>query len=58
MSVEYSDLKSLIFQNCDARQYYNELPKDVREQLGSRSSNITSYESLQDYVKNLLKDDD
>ena len=54
MDIHYRDLESMIFSNGDARQYYNELPKGVREQLKPHSSNINSYEVLQEYAENLL----
>jgi len=53
--AEFRDLQGLIFQNADARQYYNELPKQIRDQLKPQSENITSFEALQDYVENLGK---
>lgn len=55
MLAEYVDLQALIFQNADARQYYNELPKEVRNQLKSHSDEIKSYESLRDYVNNIQR---
>lgn len=58
MSVKYSDLQSLIFQDTEARQYYNELPDYVRDQINTRSDNVNSYESLRDYAENLLRGDD
>ena len=51
--AEYRDLQGLIFQNADARQYYNELPKQIRDQLKPHSKNINSFEVLQEYVENL-----
>ena len=51
--VEHRDLESLIFQNCDARQYYNELSKHVRKRIKPHSSEINFYEALQEYVQKL-----
>ena len=53
MSAEYKDLHAMIFQNADARQYYNELPKSVRERLNLSTENLTSFEGLKEYVKNI-----
>lgn len=55
MSVEYNDFAHLIFQNVDARQYYNELPCHIREQIDSNSSNILSFKGLKDYAESLIK---
>ena len=48
---EYMDLQGLIFQNADARQYYNELPKNIRDQLEPHSGGINTFEVLQSYVE-------
>ena len=53
MSAEYKDLHAMIFQNADARQYYNELPKQVRDKLNHHAGNLNTYESLREYVENL-----
>lgn len=58
MSIECKDLQSLIFQDSNARQYYNELPKNTRDDMNSYSNEINSYKKLQDFVENLLKDKD
>jgi len=52
------NLESLIFENADARQYYNELPDYVREQIRSRGDSVKSFENLKDYAENLLRGDD
>jgi hypothetical protein len=52
-SLKYSDLQSLIFQNGNARQYYNELPRQLREGLDPHSDEIHTYESLREHVENL-----
>lgn len=56
--VEYNNLESLIFQNADARQFYNELPDFVRAQMSFNSGEINSYESLIVFAENLLLDND
>jgi len=53
----YDGLNSLIFQDADARQYYNELPEYVREMINSRGHNVNSFDSLKDYAENLLRGD-
>lgn len=58
MSGKYKDLQSLIEQDSEASRYYNELPEYVREQISSRSVDVNSYASLQDYAENLLRGDD
>jgi len=51
MSVHYKDLESLIFSNGDARQFFNELPKDIRANLKPHYNDIHSYESLREYAE-------
>ena len=53
----YSDLQSLIFQDADARQYYNELPEYVREMIQSRGNDVNSFDSLKSHAGRLLKGD-
>ena len=54
MSVEYNDLHALIFQNVDARQFYNELPKPVRDKLNLQASQLYTYERLIEYAEKLM----
>ena len=51
---EYKDLQAMIFQNADARQYYNELPKYIREMLNERGDDLNTFDSLQRYAETLL----
>ena len=51
---KYRDLQSLISQDADARQYYNNLPEYIREMLGTRGDNVTSWDSLKRNAENLL----
>ena len=53
LSAEYKDLHAMIFQNADARQFYNELPKSVREKLNLSAENLTSFENHKEYIKNI-----
>jgi len=48
------NLHSLIEQNEQARQYFNQLPDHVQEQISSRSDEVTSFERLQGLASNLL----
>ena len=48
---QYTDLQSLIFQNADARQYYNELPKETRKRLEAHSGDINTFENLREYAE-------
>jgi len=48
------NLHSLIEQNEQARQYFNQLPDYVQEQISSRSDEVTSFERLQGLASNLL----
>jgi len=52
---EYRDLDTMIFQDGNARQYYNELPGYIREQISSRRDNITTFDALKNYAENLLE---
>jgi len=53
----YPDLRALIFQDADARQYYNELPEYVREMIQSRGGDVNSFDSLKSHADRLLKGD-
>jgi len=53
MTAEYKDLHALIFQNVDARQYYNELPKQIRDRLNHYADDINTYESLREHVEKM-----
>jgi len=53
MTAEYKDLHALIFQNVDVRQYYNELPKQVRNRLNHHAYSINTYESLREDVEKM-----
>ena len=55
---KHSNLQSLIFKNAGARQYYNELPGDVRDLIGARGDNINSFGSLIDFAENMLRGND
>ncbi len=58
MQKKYTGLAELINSDCNAKRYFNSLPDYVRQQIFSRSSNVNSYENLQDYAENLLRGDD
>ncbi|MCL2351075.1 MAG: hypothetical protein FWC55_00935 [Firmicutes bacterium] len=50
-------MRALIFQDADARQYYNELPEYVREMIQSRGGDVNSFDSLKSHADRLLKGD-
>ncbi|MCL2462080.1 MAG: hypothetical protein FWF44_05390 [Defluviitaleaceae bacterium] len=54
----YGDLQALIFQDADARQYYNELPEYVREMIHERGGDVNSFDSLKSHADRLLRGDD
>ncbi len=56
--MKYADLFQLIENDGKAKQYYNELPGYVREQIASKAGGVNSMASLQDYAENLLRGDD
>jgi len=55
---KYRDMYELFQDNSEAKQYFNELPDYVRDQISTRSGNVNSYASLRDYAENLLRGDD
>lgn len=58
MPKKYGNLKQLIKQDKDAKQYYSELPDYVKSQMNQRADSVNSFESLRDYAENLLRGDD
>ena len=57
MSRRYDGLISLIFDNNQAREYFDNLPGYVREHITTRAHNINSFDSLKDYAENLTRGD-
>ncbi len=55
--MKYSSLQNLIQNDAQALAYYNDLPDYVKDHMKTRSQNINSFESLQDYAENLLRGD-
>ena len=55
---KYPDLYTLLLADKEADRYFDSLPDYVREQIGTRSHNVNSFESLRDYAENLLRGDD
>lgn len=55
---KYSDMYSLFAEDDEAKQYFNELPDYVQDQIKTRANNVNSFASLQDYAENLLRGDD
>jgi hypothetical protein len=56
--MKYRDLFELFQYDQKAKQYYDELPDYVREQIAARAAWVNSPESLQGYAENLLRGDD
>lgn len=54
---KFKDMNSLFEQNQQAKQYFDELPDYVREQISTRSGSINTFENLRDYAENLLRGD-
>jgi len=52
---EYADLQAMIFQDGNARQYYNELPEYIRDELSSRGDDLTTFDSLKRHAETLLE---
>lgn len=56
--MKYSGLDELTARDEQAKQYFNELPGYVKEQISQRKDNVNSFDSLKDYAENLLRGDD
>ena len=56
--MKYPNLDELIKNDSEANQYFFSLPDYVRDQINTRSENVNSLASLQDYAENLLRGDD
>lgn len=57
MKMKYPDLNALLREEPEARQYYNQLPDYVRDQIAQRPGGVNSLASLQDYAENLTRGD-
>lgn len=55
---KYSDLNELFENDSKAKQYYDELPNYVKDQINTRARNVNTFEKLQDYAENLMRGDD
>ncbi len=58
MGTKYNNMYTLLENDTEARQYFENLPDYVRAQINTRADNVNSLESLQDYAENLLRGDD
>lgn len=58
METKYNNMYTLLENDTEARQYFENLPDYVRAQINTRADNVNSLESLQDYAENLLRGDD
>lgn len=57
MKTKYDGLHDLIDDDNRAKEYYNSLPDYVKESIDARQQSINSFESLQDYAQNLLRNE-
>ena len=57
MADKYPGLNELLQGDQNARQYFDSLPAYVREHIQTRSQNVNSLASLQDFAENLLRGD-
>ena len=55
--MKYPDLDALLRSEPEARQYYDQLPQYVRDQISTRVTGVNSFESLKDYAENLTRGD-
>lgn len=55
---KYNDMYDLFQNDKNAKQYFDNLPDYVREQISTRANGVRSMENLQDYAENLLRGDD
>ena len=58
VSQKYSDLYALLADDLSARDYFNQLPDYVCDQMEERASGINSLESMQHYADKLTNGDD
>lgn len=58
MNRTYDGLYSLLEAESDARDFFEELPEYVQDQIAQRAKGINSFESLVDYAQNLTRGDD
>ncbi|WRS28307.1 hypothetical protein U6B65_04020 [Oscillospiraceae bacterium MB08-C2-2] len=53
----YPDMNQLFAQEPEAKQFFDKLPENVREQISTRADGVNSFESLRHYADNLLRGD-
>jgi len=56
MGIDHISLTTLMESDSNACDYYNSLPEHIKEKIKSYGENINSFDSLKDYVQNLLQD--
>ncbi len=54
---KYEGLEALLAADPRAEALFRQVPDYVRDQIRERGENVNSYDSLSDYVDNLLRGD-
>lgn len=54
---KYANMYELFNNDVQAKQYFENLPEYVRDQISTRPDNVNSFESLKDYAENLTRGD-
>ena len=55
MGMTHINLTTLMECNAKACEYYNSLPEHVKEKIKASGNDIDSFDSLKNYVHNLLQ---
>ncbi len=55
---KYTDIYALFKEEPTAKQFFDQLPDYVRDQINTRANGVNSFESLKNYADNLLRGDD
>lgn len=55
---KYPNMQALFEREPLAKEYFEELPIYIQEQISTRADSVNSYDSLRDYAENLLRGDD
>lgn len=56
MAHKFNDLGELLAGDAGARAFYKALPDTLKDQMAQRAQGINSFESLRDYVDNLVQE--
>ena len=55
MGIDHISLTTLMESDSNACDYYNSLPEHIKEKIKTNGNNINSFDSLKNYVNNLLQ---